>query len=442
MTFESHDRLRPMGRLENFIPKLEKFKIEEGGGIAVVQFNGKDSFPVGPETLSFLKQINGHLSLREIFLFLNEKKAFFSIDKCIEMLRHLGNLGVMDNADDFFHVLHGSKAGRSHNPKASRLKEDYFSQERLIALIQKTTLFLQCDRSIAESILKESKLLKVPAGEKLINQGTKSTYFFVLLAGEVGVFRGSECLASLGPLTVFGESAAIFNQPRNADVKTQEESWVLRIDASQIVDTKSPESFEAFKGLKSRLILNQTLAANPLFRSLPTDVMQFFISKCRIEKYGREQIVIEQGETSGDFYFILKGSVSVIKDGIPVTSLGEGNHFGEVAAMFNEPRTATVLCETSCAFLVLNQKSLMEVLASHFRLAVDIERTAKLRRNSKGNVLQIFEDIDSTEEDTAVTVVEFSGSMAIDEDFLEASQSNFEMELVDFSEYSDDEEAS
>jgi CRP-like cAMP-binding protein len=216
----------------------------------------------------------------------------------------------------------------------------------------------------------------------------------------------------------------------------------LQIDANKIIDTKSPESFEAFKGLKSRLILNQTLAANPLFRSLPTDVMQFFISKCRIEKYGREQVVIEQGETSGDFYFILQGSVSIVKDGIPVTSLAEGDHFGEVAAMFREPRTATVLCETACTFLVLNQKSLMEVLASHFRLAIDIEKTARHRKKSTSNILQIFETVDTSEEDTHVSYQEFSDSLGIDEDFLDASQSNFELELVDFSISVDDEEAS
>lgn len=429
-----------MGRLENFIPKLEKFTIREGGGIAIIEFDKKEAFPIGEETIAFLKQINGHLSLREIFLFLNEKKLFFSIDRSLEMLRHLANQGVMKNSEDFFQVIHGAPPGRSHRPKTKRIDESYLSKERLIALIQKTTLFLQCDRSVAENILKQSQLEKVTEGTRLIENGSKSSDFFVLLTGEVGVYKNQNCLANLGPLSVFGESAAIFDKPRNADVKTLEDCWILRINASRIVDTKSPESFEAFKGLKSRLILNQTLAANPLFRNLPTDVMQFFISKCRIEKYSREQIVIEQGETSGDFYFILQGSVSIIKDGMPVTSLAEGNHFGEVAAMFNEPRTATVLTETSCTFLVLNQKALMEVLASHFRLAIDIEQTAKMRKKSRSNVLQIFEE-DHQQEDTAIVSKDelTHSNIKIDQDFLEASQSNFELELIDFSQYSDEE---
>ncbi len=442
-----------MGRLENFIPIIDPFTSQDGDDLNVVKFNGTKALIVGPEAIAFLKQINGHLSLREIFLFLNEKKLFFRIEKCLEVLRQIANAGLMRNSEDFFAVIHGAPAGRVHKPNTQELSPSYFSHERLVGLIQKTTLFLKCDRSVAEKILKHSRFKHVPENSRIIKEGSKSKDFYVLLAGEVGVYRQDECLATMGPLSVFGESAAIFDKVRNADVITLESSWVLCVDASKIIDTQDSEAFDSFKGLKSRLILNQTLSANPLFKKLPNDVMQFFISKCRIEKYGREQIVIEQGETSGDFYFILKGSVSVIKDGMPVTSLAEGNHFGEVAAMLNEPRTASVICETGCTFIVLNQKSLLEVLSSHFRLAIDIEKTALERKNSQSNLLEIFEDDESPvgmeplpaddDSSSVVSLDDLSNSnIAIDGDFFEASQTNFELELVDFSTFDSKEDAS
>ena len=423
-----------MGRLENFIPHLKPFKVQSGGGVNLLQFEDKDSMLIEEDVVPFIKQINGHLSLREIFLFLNEKGQRFSIDHSVAMLKHLAETGVMINGEDFDLVLHGKEKSVTH-PKASRVDSSYFSRERLIGLIQKTTLFLKCDRSTAEQLLENAELQKWDPGQKIIEKGSKSSFFYVLLTGEVGVFRDHEILASLGPLSVFGESAAIFDRPRNADVKVTLPSWILKIDANKVVDTSSPDSFEAYKGLKSRLILNQTLAANPLFRTIPTDVLQFFISKCRIEKYGKEQIVVEQGTPGNEFFFILQGSVSVIKDGIPVTSLAEGDHFGEVAAMFKEPRTANVITELKSTFLVMNQQSFFEVLCSHFKLAIDIERTAKSRKNSKGNILQIFDD--NYEQDVDTNVVHIADlektSFDIDADFLEVSQSNFELELVDFS---------
>ena len=410
--------------------------MEGSSGVSVITFEGQEPLTIESELVPFVKQINGHLSLKEIFVFLNEKGRFFSLEKGIELLRFFANQNFLNNPDDFFKILKGDPSKSGHRPKAETLDKSYFSNERLVGLVQKTTLVLKCDRTTAESLLKQATLKMTNPGDKLITQGSKSPYFYVLLTGEMGVYRANECLATLGTLTIFGESAAVFNQVRNADVICEEASWVLEVDASKLVDTKSLKTFEAFKGLKSRLILNQTLAANPLFKKLPTDVLQLFISKCRLEKYSKEQTILEQGEVSGDFYFILKGSVAIIKDGMPVTSLAEGNHFGEVAALFNEPRTAKVITETTATFLVLSQKSLFEVISSHFRLGIDIERTAKARKKSKSNLLQIFEDGEDSQLDTDVVQLdEFTQSLihSNEDSFLEASQTNFELQLVDFS---------
>jgi len=57
-----------MGRLENFIPKIQSFKVEGSGDLTLIYFKDHDAFPIDKKVLPFLKQINGHLSLREIFL--------------------------------------------------------------------------------------------------------------------------------------------------------------------------------------------------------------------------------------------------------------------------------------------------------------------------------------------------------------------------------------
>lgn len=420
-----------MGRLENFIPVLKR------GSVSGAESNLKLSSPRGNSialdstTLPFVRQINGHLSLKEIFLFLNSKGESFSIKKCLDLLSLMGEESLLNNEEDYYRI--NSKNDNSH--ETQKWDSSYFSQERMISLIQKTTLFMQCDREAAVNILKNSEMVHLSDAVKLLAEGTKSCHFYVLLSGEVGIFRGGECLAHLGSLSVFGESAAIFNQTRNADVITTQESWLLQIDASELVDRNSPESFEVFKGLRSRLILNHTLSATPLFAKVPSDIMQLFISKCRIEKYGREQVIIEQDESGGDFYFILQGSVSVIKNGMPVTSLSEGNHFGEVAALFDLPRTATIMTESDCTFLVLSQKRLFEVLCSHFRLAVDIENIAEKRRNSKSTLLELFDDDDDLDNEDLdeLSRISTDAGLFADHSFIETSQTHFDLEVVDLS---------
>lgn len=428
-----------MGRLENFIPTLKKARIEIQNNKTCISVGANNPLPVEEDLVPFLKQVNGHFSLREIFSFLNKKNQPIHIERSLNLMQILAKRDYLYNSGDFIKAYdpNSTPVVAKHNPHLNNLKQSYFSHERLVGLVQKTTLFSQCERKTAERILEHSSLENVQEGIKLLKEGTKSSDFYILLAGEVGVFKKKACLAHLTPLSVFGESAAIFDKERNADIITTSPCWLLKIDAHQLVDTKAPESFEAFNGLKSQLILNQTIASNPLFQNVPSDVLQLFISHCRIEKYAKEQSIITQGDMSGDFYFVLKGSVAIIKDSVPVTSLGEGEHFGEVAAMFHEPRTATVLTETNCTLLVLNQKSLFEVLCSHFRLAVSIERTAQKRKSSKDNVLNLFEDT-FVPEDSQSIVPQKTMEFEIDDEFLEATDTHFDLELFDFSKIDED----
>jgi CRP-like cAMP-binding protein len=422
-----------MSRIENFIPQLKKHRIQDRGDMLFLEFDKINAITLEKDIYSFIKQINGHLSLNEIFMFLNKKGISFSIEKSLDILQTLAEQDLLTNTEDYFKINSKPVSLKKVEKKGSELDENFFSQERLIGLIQKTTLFLECDRKTAINILSHSRLEKIKQSVQIIENGSKSPYFYIILTGEVGVYLKGECLTSLGALSVFGESAAIFDHLRNADVIASEDSWLLKVDASELVDTNSLESFDAYKGLKSRLILNQSLSANPLFQKIPNDTLQLFIAKCRIEKWGKEQTVVEQDTSSGDFYLILNGSVSVIKNGVPVTSLKEGDHFGEIAAIFNEPRTATILTESICTLLVLNQKALFEVLCSHFRLAIDIEKTAQKRWKSSANILDIFEEDFSESEEHLNKENLLSSEFTIDEDFYETSHVNYQLEVLDHS---------
>ncbi len=428
-----------MGRLENFVPQLKKHSFKKDARSYLLFEEGQVvNIPEGLN--SFVKHMNGHLSLQEIFLFLNSKNESPRISACLKFVDELAKRNLILHVDDYRQLKGHADPSLENFTKGFSYEKSYFSNERLIGIVQKTTLFLQCHRKTAEGILKHSQVFEFKKGEKLIQMGTKSPHFYVLLSGTVGVYRDAECLALLHPLSVFGESAAVFNKARNADVIALESSFALKIDASKIVDTHDPQSFDSFKGLKSRLILNQTLSANPLFSDIPTDALQLFISQCRVEKYSKEQTIITQGDTSGDFYFILQGSVAIIKDGLPVTSLAEGDHFGEVAALFRQPRTASVLTETSATFLVLNQQALFEVLCCHFKLAQAIEKIADERRLSTKTVFEIFEDTASIKKKEFTQSGLTMPGLEIDEDFVEISHSNFDLEVHDFSENSENDD--
>lgn len=52
--------------------------------------------------------------------------------------------------------------------------------------------------------------------------------------------------------------------------------------------------------------------------------------------------IIREGDKSEHLYVIVEGAVQVERDGMPIATLGAGNHFGEMSLLNQKPRSATV----------------------------------------------------------------------------------------------------
>jgi hypothetical protein len=74
-------------------------------------------------------------------------------------------------------------------------------------------------------------------------------------------------------------------------------------------------------------------------------------------RFGAGEIIVREGDPSGRFYIITAGEVEVLQrvDGREqvIRKLGPGHHFGEVAALSNGRRTATVRTLTATSVLSL-----------------------------------------------------------------------------------------
>ncbi len=60
--------------------------------------------------------------------------------------------------------------------------------------------------------------------------------------------------------------------------------------------------------------------------------------------YGKDEIIYKEGDTAKHLYFINSGKVKAIIDGVPVTTLGPGEMFGESSLLKNSPRSTTMQC--------------------------------------------------------------------------------------------------
>ena len=73
-------------------------------------------------------------------------------------------------------------------------------------------------------------------------------------------------------------------------------------------------------------------------------------------------LIVDQGQTGREAFIVLEGTVVVKRNGKKINTVGPGTVVGELSLLDHGPRTATVVCETDCVLLLLDQRHFMGVL--------------------------------------------------------------------------------
>jgi CRP-like cAMP-binding protein len=71
-----------------------------------------------------------------------------------------------------------------------------------------------------------------------------------------------------------------------------------------------------------------------------------------------DEVILREGRRGRELFIILEGTATVTRSGREVNILGAGEHFGELAAIEDRPRTATVTAKTDLKVLVIGPREL------------------------------------------------------------------------------------
>jgi CRP/FNR family transcriptional regulator, cyclic AMP receptor protein len=71
-----------------------------------------------------------------------------------------------------------------------------------------------------------------------------------------------------------------------------------------------------------------------------------------------DEVVLREGRRGRELFIILEGTATVTRAGRVVNILGVGDHFGELAAIEDQPRTATVTATTDLKVLIVGPREL------------------------------------------------------------------------------------
>ena len=100
-------------------------------------------------------------------------------------------------------------------------------------------------------------------------------------------------------------------------------------------------------------------------------------------------LIVDQGQTGREAFVLVEGTVIVRRNGKKISTMGPRTVVGELSLLDHGPRTATVICETDCVLLLLDQRHFMGVLdavptLAHKLLATLAGRIRELDRQYYG----------------------------------------------------------
>ena len=107
--------------------------------------------------------------------------------------------------------------------------------ERVVVL-KSTRLFATTPENVLSSIVPIMKEVNFQEGEEIFAKGDIGTSLFVLHDGQVGIFNGSQQLATFGPGDFFGELALLDTEPRSATAAALSQVLAFRLDQEDFYD--------------------------------------------------------------------------------------------------------------------------------------------------------------------------------------------------------------
>jgi cAMP-dependent protein kinase regulator len=237
-------------------------------------------------------------------------------------------------------------------------------KERIQKVLAGSFLFSALEEKDMGVILDAVKEVIVEPEQKIIQQGDNGDFMFIVESGKlecwVKMKDGEEKMVKdVGAGDNFGELALLYNCSRAATVKATEKAVCWQLDRetfNHIVKDAAAKKREQYEGFFNKVPLLNSVDAYG--RSQVADALQ-------TEKKDAGVDIIKQGEKGDKFYIIQSGECEARKTGDGadmVMALKEGDYFGELALLNNEPRAASVVSKTEVKLLALNRQAFNRLL--------------------------------------------------------------------------------
>lgn len=259
------------------------------------------------------------------------------------------------------------------------------------AVLSASPLFQNLDPAVLEELSVRGRVDDFHPGQAVIVQGDDGHELFLILAGEAVVRRHLESgesrdLAVLSRGAVFGEMSLLRQTERTASVIATRALQVFVLSRGEFERAFAGESI---RQLERRIAMTGVLGESSIFRELPKETMQIFMSYGKFQSFRAGEVLIEQGDRDQELFIVLRGRVEVVRAGdMRLSVIGPAGFFGEMSLFENRPRSASVRALEDGLVLRVSNEGFWRMVDQNPALASQIQELSWLRRQTPENLAE------------------------------------------------------
>jgi len=303
-------------------------------------------------------------------------------------------LGVVDDApikyERLIAWLFGPEASNRHQRSETQtmsLALDFAAdeQQRMLEFLLTVNLFKQFAKEDHASLVAACLIRDCPTGHVFFEQGDEGSDFFIIVSGKASVSIDGSVVKHVGIGDYFGERSLLTSERRSATIAAEGETRVLKIARTKFFELGLQTKLQISKCRRRDNENDHSVLTKPASVKTPDElelIVDALSSTKSIMTLGNTKkwqalaevmweesvqagtVVFAQGSDVMDYFYIVKSGVLTCDiDGKQIRSLDTGDSFGELALLYEAPRTATIMAETDSVLWLVDYKHFNSVLS-------------------------------------------------------------------------------
>jgi CRP-like cAMP-binding protein len=250
-----------------------------------------------------------------------------------------------------------------------------------LAQLPSMPLFAEVPSDVLARLVKESDLIELEAGGKLIERGTPADALYTLIEGSVQLIRPQdEDALMLSEGDIVGISCLLERVDYEGDVTARTRVRALRISKSlldQLVED-DPALADVLLEVLGRRLVATLVRTSPMFSSFDPEARSQVAGMFGVRRAGMGTAILEAGKRADGLYIPMIGKLTAVgPTGEEVGSLKLGRALGQHSMLTGEPSTLTVRADSDVLVLRLSARRFNELVARYPKMAAHLEELAR-----------------------------------------------------------------